>query len=152
MTFSSFALALLFAAPIHSEQPHPLVGVWRITYPWHLELVNGVVKPTMETGRLTVEARGDSLIATLDAEPAGQGRSRRLSTSSGGAPPVFVMRDLVTVDMQGERREATAVGTWVFRVNGDALGGSLERRIELEGRSGRTSHGPQSLTGVRVRQ
>jgi hypothetical protein len=151
MTFPSFALALFITLTPQPSQPHPLVGVWRITYPWHLEVVNGVVHPTMEKGHLTVETRGDSLIATLEAESAGQGRSRRLATSLGTGATVFVMRDLVTVDIRGNRREATAVGTWVLRVNGDELSGSLERRIELAGSESQMSHGPQALRGTRVR-
>ncbi len=38
--------------------PHPMVGTWRVTYPWHTEIRNGVAVPYQEHGELRVEGTG----------------------------------------------------------------------------------------------
>jgi hypothetical protein len=54
----------------------------------------------------------------------------------------------VTFSAGGAERQATAVSTWILSASGDQLAGSLERR--LEGIDA-TRHGPQPLTGSRIR-
>jgi hypothetical protein len=147
----TIALALVLWTPAQPPAQHPLEGVWKITYPWHIDVVNGVVKPVMETGELKVEARGDSLIATLATNPSAQRpqpRPLRLAAVPGSGDVVFVMRDPVTLTIGGTERQVTAVSTWIFRPDGDALQGSLERRMEG---TNVPSHGPQALTGSRAR-
>ena len=43
----AIALALVLT---QQAGPHPLEGVWNISFPWHIEVVNGVVTPTMTVG------------------------------------------------------------------------------------------------------
>jgi hypothetical protein len=149
--FRAIAVAAAYAVFMPSA-PHPLIGTWKVTYPWHIEVVNGVVTPTMEIGKLTVEARGDSLVATLITDASPQFARRRLlhfaALAGSNASTTFVMRDLVTMNMGGAEQQATAVSTWILSPAGDQLTGSLERR--LEGVNMR-AYGPQRLTGSRVR-
>ena len=70
----------------------------------------------------------------------------RLATQLGGAETVFVMRDLVTFNMGGTERQATAISTWRLIADGDHLRGSLERRLEGINQG----HGPLVVTGSRV--
>lgn len=140
-------LAMLLA----SAQPHPLVGVWRLTYPWHTEIRNGTAMAYQENGELTVEAKGDSLIATVTTVPTSAfspTRPFRLATVPSGTEAVFVERNVVThTGTGGETREAVVVTTWVLRGAGDELVGSLERQVEGTG-SRRT---PRPVTGRRIR-
>ena len=99
----------------------------------------------MEEGVLAVETHGDSLIATLESSA----RSRRLASATDTGAVVFVMRDVVTLNVQGTERQVTAVGTWTLNPSGDRLSGSLERRLDI---AGAPTPGPQPLTGRRVRR
>ena len=144
----AFALALVFA----DQQTHPLEGVWKITFPWHVEVVNGVVTPTMETAEMKVEIQGDSLVATISRTPTTDTpnpRPIRMAAPLGTGETVFETRDRVTMSIGGEERTMIAVSTWVLKPDGDGLDGSLERR--LEGVPA-TSNGPLPLTGNRVRR
>ena len=140
-------LAMLFAV----TAPHPLVGVWRVTYPWHTEMRNGVVVPYQENGEVTVEMKGDSLIATVTTTRTSEfspTRPFRLATIANGSEAVFVERSVVNfTTADGAVREATAVTTWVLRPAGDDLGGSLERY--LEGADAKRT--PRPVTGRRIR-
>lgn len=144
------AVALALCSSFQPTVPHPLEGAWKITYPWHLEMENGVAKPVMETGELKVEAHGDSLIATLVTTHTSEfspTRPFRLATLRGSDEAVFVMRDQVSFNMRGTERQAIAVSTWILQADGDQIRGSLERRLEgiNEGL------GRLPLTGNRIR-
>ncbi len=142
-----FMLAMVLAV----TAPHPLVGVWRVTYPWHTEMRDGVAVPYQENGEVTVEVKGDSLIATVTTTPTSAFSPRRpfrLATVANGAEAVFVDRSVVTFTTEGGvKREATAVTTWVLRPAGDDLAGSLERHVE----GSRATPTPRPVTGRRIR-
>ena len=137
------ALLFLLAAPTQ-QQEHPLVGTWKITYPWHIDVVNGVVKPVMETGELRVQARGDSLTAEVVRNGA---RTIRIAARKGAEETVFVARDSVTLTTPSGARPMIAVSTWILKVSGDRLSGSLQRRLEG---AGGPDVGPQPLSGQRL--
>jgi hypothetical protein len=151
MLLTAIAATLTLPTLGQIAAPNPLIGVWTITYPWHLERENGVVKPFMETAQLTVEARGDSLIATVvttHTSAYSPRRPFRLAAPSGSAEPTFVMRDQVTLNMRGATSTTTAITTWIMKPAGDRLGGTVERRMEaIPGRI----HGPLPMTGTRIR-
>jgi hypothetical protein len=147
------ALAVALAGiPIQNAGPHPLEGVWKITFPWHIEVVNGVVTPTMETGELRVELRGDSLIAVVMRTPSDDTPSPRpfqLAARATSGETIVETRDQVTMATGGgATRTMTAISIWIFRPVGDELSGTLERR--LEGGPG-AGHGALPLTGSRIR-
>ena len=105
---SVLASALTLCCPALLADPHPLEGRWHNTFPWHIEVENGVVKPVMETGELKMEARGNWLIATLVTNPTtafSPTRPIRLAAPLGSPEPVFVMRDPVTMKMSGTERQ-----------------------------------------------
>jgi hypothetical protein len=147
------ALSLVLALVSSDQQAHPLEGVWKVTFPWHVEVVNGVVTPTMETAEMKVEIQGDSLVATISRTPTPDTpnpRPIRMAAPLGTGETVFETRDRVTMSMgSGGERTMIAVSTWVLKTDGDRLGGSLERRIE--GANG-TRNGALPLSGTRVRR
>src|SRR5262245_36561496 len=110
------ATAALILTLVMQAGPLPVAGVWRITYPWHIGVKDGVVTPVMETGQLTVEARADSIIAILrkDAGSAGRPTLRLAAPRSTADTVVFVTRDKVSLTSSGATQETTAVSTWVF--------------------------------------
>ena len=147
----ALSLALALVAP--DQQAHPLEGVWKISFPWHVEVVNGVVTPTMETAEMKVEIQGDSLVATVSRTPTTDTpnpRPIRMTAPLRTGETVFETRDRVTMAMGGGgERTMVAISTWVLKPDGDQLGGSLERR--LEGAPG-AGNGPLPLSGTRVRR
>lgn len=97
----AFALAVV---PTQHADSHPLEGVWSISFPWHIEVVNGVVTPTMESAELRVEVVGDSLIAVVTRMPTAEmptPRPIRLATLLGPGDAVFETRDKVTLASAG---------------------------------------------------
>jgi hypothetical protein len=114
-------------------QQSSLVGVWRISYQAGLRLENGTATPIMATGTLTVRAEGDSLTGDLTTDPSPGLLPRkpvRLAARAGVGETVFVSRTQATLNVNGVRREATAVSTWRLRARGDTLSGTVERRLE----------------------
>jgi hypothetical protein len=126
----------LMAAPI-AAQDHALVGTWTISYPAGMRMTNGAPTPITATGTLTFVVQGDSLVGTLVTDPIEGAPARppsRMAARTAAGEMTFVQRSPAQVNMNGEVREATGVSTWTLRVAGDALSGTVARRIEgLEG-------------------
>jgi hypothetical protein len=125
-------LCALYGAALPPQQSS-LVGVWHISYQAGLRLENGAATPIMETGTLTVTVKGDSLIGDLvpDPSPGSSPRSpARLAAAASDAEAVFMSRTEATLNINGVRREATAVSTWRLRARGDTLSGTVARRLE----------------------
>jgi hypothetical protein len=140
------ATLVMICSALQSAQSHPLVGVWKVTYPWHVDVKDGVVTPVMESGEMTVEARGDSLIATIVRDNK---RAIRLAALKGAADPTFTTRDSISFAAANEtKRNTTVLNTWVFRASGDRLSGSLDRFVE---NIPINNPGPQPLSGQRVK-
>jgi hypothetical protein len=142
-------LALGLCSSVAQVEPHPLVGRWKVSFPWHVDIRNGVATPVMESGELRVEERGDSLVATIVRSTEAQSkRDIRLAALKGPGETVFIARDKVTFSTGATQRDAIAVSTWILRPDGDRLRGTLERKLEGTGPPGA---GPQPLGGVRIR-
>ena len=140
----------LIPAPV-AEQGHPLVGVWQISFAGGMQIQDGTPTPIMRTGRLTVEAKGDSLIATLTSDPASGLPARppaRMAAKAGPGKVTFVQRSTAQINLNGEERDAVSVSTWILDASGDQLDGSVERKIEgLDAPAG----GPQPVKGQRAK-
>jgi hypothetical protein len=140
---------LLAAAPA-AAQTHPLVGSWNLRYAAGTRIENGTPTVITGTGKLIVEAQGDSLIARLIPDPIEGGPARpesRMAARTGAGPLVFIQRGTARVNRNGEESEVTSISTWTLEVKGDALEGTVERRLEgMEA----PSRGPQPVTGTRV--
>jgi len=134
-----------------SHDHHPLVGVWSITFPAGSRIENGTPTVITGTGRLRVEASGDSLVARLQADPV-EGRparpEARFAAKAGGDEVVFTQRSSVSININGESREATAISTWTLTAKGDKLEGTLARRV---GGAEIPAQAPQPVTGSRVK-
>jgi hypothetical protein len=141
--------AVLFSSPALGASPHPLVGTWKVEFPGGARIENGVATPIRLKGSLTVEARGDSLIANLVPDQ-GEGPARppvRLAAKATAGDVTFVTHSQVTLNINGSEQKATSVATWVLRVNGERLEGTVDRKVE-----GMEAHaaGPQPITGTRA--
>ena len=141
---NAIVLLIMTCSLLPAPQAHPLVGAWRVTYPWHVEVKNGVATPVMETGEMTVEARGDSLVASIAREGK---RAIRLATRRGPGDVTFIARDSVTFTSPSGKRGVIAVSTWVLQPSGDQLSGTLDRRVEGIDVA---NPGPQRLSGQRL--
>jgi hypothetical protein len=134
-----------------AAQAPTLVGSWQVSYPAGVRNENGNVTVLHGTGVLTIVAQGDSLIGSLAADPNPDFTPRppsRLAGRAASAEATFISHSEATLSMNGDERTATVVSTWKFRVQGDSLLGTVERKLEgfdLEG----GSQPPQPVTGVR---
>jgi hypothetical protein len=143
------ALALSVAGPA-AAQTNPIVGSWNVSYVAGTRMENGAATNITATGKLIVQVQGDSLIARLIPDPI-EGTARpesRMAAQAGAGKVVFVQRGVARVNINGEQKDVTSISTWTLSANGDALEGTLERR--LEGMD-TPSRGPLPVTGTRVR-
>ncbi|MFN0180176.1 MAG: hypothetical protein ACKVZ0_15355 [Gemmatimonadales bacterium] len=144
------ATAVAFAPSTSTAQGHPLIGAWSITFPAGMRIENGTPTPITRTGKFTVVAQGDSLIATLATDPADGLPPRpdaRLATKAGPGDVVFIHRSTARININGNEREATSISTWTLSVMGDKLEGTVTRQVEG---MDAPSAGPQPVTGTRV--
>lgn len=131
-------------------QANPIVGDWKISFAAGTRVENGTPTTITGTGKLIVKLQGDSLIARLIPDPI-EGAARpesRLAAPSGTGKVTFVSRGQAQVNMNGDMKEVTSISTWTLNANGDALEGTVERR--LEGMDA-PSRGPQPVTGTRIK-
>lgn len=106
--------ALLIPAPAGAPQAHPLVGVWKISYPGGMRIENGSPTVITFTGKLTVESKGDSLIGTVVTDPPPDLPPRpdiRLASKLAPGDVIFLQRSKATINANGDQREVTSVST-----------------------------------------
>lgn len=143
-------LILLNATALAAQAPS-ITGSWQLSYPAGVRNENGNITVLHGTGVLTVVAQGDSLVGTLAADPNPEFTPRpasRLAGKAAAGEATFVSHSEATLSMNGDERTATVVSTWKFKVQGDSLVGTVERKLEgfdIEG----GSQPPQPVTGVR---
>lgn len=128
-----FATVFLASPLALSAQSHPLVGAWTVSFSGGARMENGTVTQLPATGTLTIEAVGDSLVATLVTNPIEGLPPRpptRMATAAKSGDVVFVSRTPARVTVNGETQEAIGVSTWMLRVNGDNLEGTTQRKVE----------------------
>jgi hypothetical protein len=148
MTRGLALLLILCPVAMHAQKP-PLVGVWQVTYPAGMRIENDVETPIIATATLTIEAQGDSLIANLATHPSGDMAPRppvRLAAKAGAGDATFTGQSKATLNINGAKREATAISTWVLRAKGDSLEGTVQRKIEGFDAGGQE---PKAVTGTR---
>ncbi len=131
-------------------QANPIVGTWKISFAAGTRIENGTPTTITGTGSLVVQLQGDSLIARLIPDPI-EGATRpesRMAAPGGAGKVVFLQRGKARVNQNGEESEVTSISTWTLTATGDALDGTVERRLEgIEA----PSRGPQPVKGTRVK-
>lgn len=150
LPFLLAVLALGGGSDSARAQANPIVGTWTVSYAGGTRVENGVATTLTATGKLVVQLEGDSLVARLIPDPI-EGRSRpeaRMVAPGGAGTAVFVQRGTARVNINGEEKEVATISTWTLTAKGDALDGTVERR--LEGMDTPT-RGPQPVTGTRVK-
>jgi hypothetical protein len=135
-------------------QANPLLGIWRVHAPAGTRITAEGATAIYADGTLTVEAKGDSMIATLRTEPIAGGTQKPplrfavLPPASGDV--TFTAATETRTTMNGQTLNPTALlVTMVLRASGDSLGGTMERVPTNDDELPRT--GPQPITGRRVK-
>jgi hypothetical protein len=143
-------LVALAIAPIAAgAQSSALVGAWAVSLPVGISNENGVVTPVMGTGTLNVTQTADSLIAILAVTPPAGMPARppaRMAARLSDASAVFVLTRQATITMNGETSTRATVSTFTLSAKGDALSGTVARKVEGIDDMPDT---PQPLTGTR---
>jgi hypothetical protein len=129
------AAALLAFAPVPAQaQASPLAGKWTIEYAGGMRIENETPTPIMAKALLTITVVGDSLVATLAMEPnpdlPPRPETRFAALKVAGNEVVFTQRSEARLNMNGEEQIATAISTWTLKAEGDAMSGTLGRRID----------------------
>ena len=112
-------------------------------------IINDEETPIMQTGKMTVVQQGDSLIATLEMLPPEGMPARpasRMATKAAPGSVTFVHHGTAMISTNGEQKTSPSVSTFKFTVSGNALTGTVERRIEGMD----ISAAPQPVTGTRI--
>lgn len=145
-------LVPVFATPTHAQGTAALVGNWAVSYERGRRVENGEATPIMGEGKLQVVSSGDSLVATLVSGARPDGSVPPPASFGGriaGDSAVFVQKQKVTLNMNGEETTRDIVLTWVLRASGDALSGTLARTIPgMEAMEG--TGGASPVKGTRV--
>lgn len=140
-----------WAGPVQAQGAHPLVGAWNVSIPAGTRIENGVPSVIRGTGKLTVELVGDSLVVLLAVDPVEGMPARppvRFAAKAGPGAVEFIHRSSAHININGNEQDAVSISTWSLSATGDALTGSVSRRVEgFE----MPSAGPQPVSGTRVR-
>ena len=132
LTAAVIAAVAIQAPAAHAQASSPLIGTWNIEYERGRRVENDVVTPVMGTATLTIQQRGDSLIATLVVPPRPDGTATPPSTAAakaGSGSHVFRQQQEIRLNMNGEAITRTATLTWTLQADGDTLSGTLLREI-----------------------
>ena len=131
---AAFALSVA-VAPIQA-QSNSLLGKWTIAYARGMSVENGVSTPVMGTGTLTIVQDADSLLGTIDGSPRPDG-TMAPATKLGGrltnGSAVLISRSKAKVNRNGEISEIDMTVTWTLSAAGDALNGTLLRKVGVDG-------------------
>ena len=151
VAISTFCLSVAGGAPRLAAQPGgELLGKWDIEYARGQRIENDVVTNIMAKGKITIVQSGDSLLATLESPPRPDGTPVPNATLAGrlsGGSVVFVQKQKVQLNMNGEMQSADAVVTWTFKASGDVLSGGIVREIPGMAPAGASV----PITGTRVK-
>lgn len=142
-------VSLAAGVSVQAQSPSALVGKWNIDYERGRRIENDVVTPVMAKGVLTIVSQGDSLIATLQEGPRQDGTPTPPRTISGrvtNGKAVFVQKQEVRINMNGEERMQPVIVTWTLSADGNALSGSMAR--EMPGMNGPME--PSAVKGTRA--
>jgi hypothetical protein len=154
MRLSFLLLPALLLPGAVAAQGNPLIGTWRVNAPAGTRITIEGATAIYAEGTLQIEAKGDSLIATLATKPI-EGGTQKPPLRFAVQPPAsgdvtFVAPTETRTLMNGQALNPTALlVTLVLRVRGDSLGGTMERVPTNDDALPRT--GPQPITGLRVK-
>ena len=130
------ALVLSVAVAPIQAQSNPLLGKWTVEYTRGVSVENGVSTPVMGTGTLTIVQDADSLLGTIDGSLRPDG-SMAPATKLGGrltnGSGVLISRSKAKVNRNGEISEIDMTLTWTLSAAGDALNGTLLRKVGVDG-------------------
>jgi hypothetical protein len=145
------SVALCTAAPVDAQATATVVGKWAIEYESGRRMENGEVTTITGKGTLRITQSGDSLLATLETGPRRDGSPQPPSTMSGRVTPegaVFIQKQRVTLNMDGDAQIREITATWTLQANGDVLTGTMARALPgmAEGPP------PSPVKGTRVAQ
>ena len=143
------ALLLALSPGILPAQQQPLAGTWQVHFQAGMRIENGEATPIMATGTLTVKPEADSLIGTLETNPAPDMPARppaRLAAKASTGEATFIAHGKATINVNGAEHEAEVVSTWVLRAKGDSLEGTVSRKIDSPHAGPQE---PRPVTGVR---
>ena len=152
-TLAATAVLLAMSAVSTSleAQAAPLVvGAWEIEYARGQRVGPEGTENIMGKGKMTIVQSGDSLLATLDLGPRPDGTPSPAATIGGrlsGGNAVFVQKQKVTLNINGDMQQADATVTWTLSAAGDALTGTIAREIPTMG----NTSAPSPVKGTRLK-
>jgi hypothetical protein len=128
------ALSSLSAAAQSAPSVSALLGRWNAEWELGRVVENDVVTPVMANGLITVESRGDSVVATILVTKRSDGRPAPTNaiTLTGKATArgaEFMQKQTVRLNMNGEEQTREVTVTWTLSANGDQLSGSMLREM-----------------------
>jgi hypothetical protein len=126
------AAVLCSATNVQAQATPSVVGKWAIEYEAGRRMENGEVTTITGKGTLSITQTGDSLLATLDTGPRRDGSPQPPSAMSGRVTPegaVFVQKQKVQLNIDGDVQTKEITATWTLQANGDVLSGTMARML-----------------------
>ena len=150
LTAAAVLFALSGGSSLSAQAAPPIVGAWEIEYARGQRVDETGTTNVMAKGKMTVVQSGDSLLATIELPPRPDGTPTPVSTIGGrlsAGNAVFIQKQKVTLNMNGEMHQADAVLTWTLQATADALTGTMAREIPMMGMPST----PSPVQGVRLK-
>ena len=115
-----------------AQSASSIVGKWEIEFARGQRVENDVVTNIMAKGTIAIVVSGDSLLATLDQPPRPDGTATPTAILGGRITngfAVFVQKQTVQLNMDGQMHAAEAIVTWTLQSTGDTITGAITREI-----------------------
>ncbi|MBL0938352.1 MAG: hypothetical protein IBJ03_05640 [Gemmatimonadaceae bacterium] len=145
------AICSVSAVSQASAQAPALVGKWNAEWELGRMVENGEVTAIRANGVISVEASGDSLLATIQVTKRSDNRPPAPNVvtlggrmSARGA--TFVQKQTVRLNMNGEEQTREVTVTWTLNAEGDKLNGSMAREMPFVSEA----PAPSEITGTRI--
>lgn len=138
------------ALAAQSATTTPLVGKWTVDYEVGRTMENGEETPIRGRGTLTIVQSGDSLLVTIQSATRPDGTVPPPSTSGAhvaNGQATMVQKRTMRMNMNGTETTQDVYLTWTLKAAGDALTGTLARKMPDMPEAGT----PSMVSGTRIK-
>ncbi len=126
----AFALEMGLTAPAAHAQAVVPFGTWNIEYERGRRVENDEVTPIMGKATITISKSADTVVAMLQTAPGADGKANPPARLIGNVTPsgvVFVQKQTVQINLNGDVSPRDITLTWTLTSSGDTMTGTLAR-------------------------
>jgi hypothetical protein len=123
-------VSLALTAPAVYAQAAVPLGTWNIEYERGRRVENDEVTPIMGKATITISKSADTVVAMLQTAPGADGKATPPARLIGNVTPagvVFVQKQTVQINLNGDLSPRDITMTWTLTSSGDTMTGTLAR-------------------------